>query len=197
MGYFERLWSELPDALPEGFQARRDFLLGALEAPARVLDAGCGAGHFAAALERAGFAVTGVDVAAEALRRARERCPAARFELVRDGEPWPLAERSFDAAWVGETLEHVQDGIGLLEQVARALAPGGLLVATTPAHGPALRLALGLSRAAFERHFDPRSDHVRFFTASTLRELLERSGFASVSIRARGGTLYVTARAAR
>jgi SAM-dependent methyltransferase len=90
-------------------------------------------------------------------------------------------------------LEHVRDGIGLLEDVARVLGTGGLLIATTPGHPWWLRLALGIDRRAFERHFEPRADHLRFFTRRTLAELLDAGGFATREIRARGAALHVSA----
>ena len=47
-------------------------------------------------------------------------------------------------------------------------------------------LRLALSRRAFAAHFDPRADHLRFYTPRTLTRLLDDFGFrASVSVRAR------------
>jgi 2-polyprenyl-6-hydroxyphenyl methylase/3-demethylubiquinone-9 3-methyltransferase len=192
--YFERLWSEIPDVGPEHFERRRDFLLSALAPGCRVLDVGCGSGWFCQALDAAGFDAVGVDVAAEAIRRARERSPELEFQLSGEGGELPFLAASFDAAWLGEVLEHVQDGLGLLAAVERVLAPGGLLVVSTPDHRRALRLWLGLSARAFERHFEPRSDHVRFFTRRSLRNLLEGAGFEAVAVRARRGQLLASCR---
>ncbi|HEX4034184.1 MAG TPA: class I SAM-dependent methyltransferase [Solirubrobacteraceae bacterium] len=197
MSYFERIWSEAPDAAPERFELRRDHLIRRLPAGVRVLDVGCGSGWFSAALSEAGFAVTGVDVAAEALRRARLRASGVEFALAREGAELPFEAGSFGAAWLGEVLEHVQDGIALLEEVARVLEPDGVLIASTPDHRFALRLRLALSRGAFERHFDPRSDHVRFYTASSLRTLLEVCGFEQIAVTHDRGTLFVSCSAPR
>jgi 2-polyprenyl-6-hydroxyphenyl methylase/3-demethylubiquinone-9 3-methyltransferase len=197
VAYFERIWSEAPDSAPERFELRRDHLIRALPAGVRVLDVGCGSGWFSAALSEAGFSVSGVDVAAEALRRARLRASGVEFALAREGEELPFEAGSFGAAWLGEVLEHVQDGIALLEEVARVLEPGGVLIASTPDHGLALRARLALSRRAFERHFDPRSDHVRFFTASSLRTLLEVCGFEEVAMTHDRGTLFARCRTPR
>jgi ubiquinone/menaquinone biosynthesis C-methylase UbiE len=193
VGYFECLWSELSDVQPEAFERRRAFLLAALAPGARVLDVGCGSGWFAEALAGAGFAVTGEDVAEGALALARARAPDVRFARGAEAS-LPFADASFDAAWLGEVLEHVQDGLGLLAEVIRVLTPGGQLIATTPSHGPLLRLRLALSARAFERHFEPRSDHVRFFTQRTLTELLQAAGFEQVAIAASHGLLLATAR---
>ena len=195
MEYFERLWSQMGEVSPERFELRRDFLLAALAPHVRVLDVGCAEGWFCAALADAGVRVVGVDVAGEALRRARLRYPALEFASCGEAA-LPFPDGSFGAAWLGEVLEHVRDGLGLLEEVARVIGPGGLLLASTPDHGPLLRARLGLSRRAFERHFEPRADHLRFFTRATLRALLEAGGFEAVEVRARRGTLLVRARAA-
>jgi 2-polyprenyl-3-methyl-5-hydroxy-6-metoxy-1,4-benzoquinol methylase len=195
MGYFDRLWGMLPDVEPEHFTRRRDFLLAALTPGASVIDVGCGAGAFAEALAREGFSVVGVDVAAEAVRRARERVPGVEFRVC-GADELPCASHSFDAAWLGEVLEHVQDGLGLLAEVERVLRPGGLAIVTTPDHGALLRLRLGLSRRAFERHFEPRSDHVRFFTPRSLGGLLAAADFERVAVARGPGLLLATARAA-
>jgi SAM-dependent methyltransferase len=184
----------MPDALPERFEMRREFVLGALEPHSRVIDVGCGSGWFAGALAAAGFAVVGVEVAQEPVRRARARFPQAEFLVVGE-HALPFAPGSFDAAWLGEALEHVADGIGLLEEVARVVVPGGRLVLSTPDHGWRLRLVLGLRRGAFEAHFEPRSDHLRFFTARTLETLLAAAGFEAIRIRRRSGVLLASARA--
>jgi 2-polyprenyl-6-hydroxyphenyl methylase/3-demethylubiquinone-9 3-methyltransferase len=197
--YFERLWlqvGEVGEAQPELFELRRNFAVDHLESGVRVLDVGCGEGWFCDAFTAAGCVAVGVDVAPEAIRRARARYPSLEFTLCGETS-LPFADSAFEAAWLGEVLEHVRDGIGLLAEVARVVGPGGLLLASTPDHGFWRRLALGLSRREFERHFEPRADHLRFFTRRTLAALLAAGGFERVAPRAERGVLLVTAQAAR
>jgi SAM-dependent methyltransferase len=201
MDYFERIWAAVPDgAEPENFAIRRDFLLANVTAGDRVLDLGCGDGAFTQALAAAGARPVGVDVAAEPLRRGRAR--NADLELVlADGEPtqhppesrFPFPPASFDVVWAGELIEHVRDPAALLGEIRRLLGPRGLLVLSTPDHPFGLRLELALRRRAFERHFDPRSDHVRFFTSRTLGLLLEDAGFDRPQIERRHQTLLARA----
>jgi 2-polyprenyl-3-methyl-5-hydroxy-6-metoxy-1,4-benzoquinol methylase len=186
--YHERVWEALPEGLdPSDFELRRAFLLGHLRAQgARVLDVGCGEGRFAAALARAGAAVVGIDVAAEPLRRARARHPELDLRLVDAEGPWPLQDASFDAVWAGEVLEHVADTAGWLSQVRRVLRSGGSLLLSTPAHGRLELLRLALSARAFELHFDPRGEHLRFYTRVSLSALLADFGFEQIEVRGVG-----------
>ena len=176
-----------PDALPERFDERRELLLADVIAGQRVLDLGCGDGRFSAALVGAGVGVVGVDVAAEALRRAREHAPEAEFVQVDEGSPLPFADASFDLVWCGETLEHVVDVALLLGEVRRVLVAGGMLLATTPNHARLVVAYEALAGGPLERRLDPRSDHLRFFTARTLRDLLSGAGFDQVSVIAVDG----------
>jgi len=196
--YFDRLAQRAPgDVEPERFRLRLDFLLAKLEGGERVLDVGCGVGWFCAALAERGVAVTGVDVSPSAVRLARARCPGVEVAVCAE-DSLPFGDGAFDVAWMGEVLEHVRDGLGLLGEVARVLVPGGLLVGTTPDHGWRRRLWLGLSRRAFEAEFEPRADHLRFFTRGTLRALLEAEGFGELSAASRGGhLLFSSPRGAR
>lgn len=184
----EAVWAAVPEAaVPERFEARRAFLLGAVERGERVLDLGCGDGAFAAELTAVGAEVVAADVARGALTRAERRAPQAALVHLDEREPLPFAENEFDVVWAGETIEHVVDPVMLLAEVRRVLRVGGRLLLTTPYHGRVTTILLGLRAGAFDAHFDPRADHLRFFTARTLRSVLREAGFSEVDVRACGG----------
>jgi 2-polyprenyl-3-methyl-5-hydroxy-6-metoxy-1,4-benzoquinol methylase len=184
----EETWRRRPEGLePSDFALRRRFLLERVRAGDRVLDVGCGEGRFAAELARAGTLVVGLDVAEEPLRRARSLHPELDLRLLEDEGSWPLEDGSFDVVWAGEVLEHVADTAAWLSQARRVLRSGGSLLLSTPAHGRLRLLALALSRRAFAAHFDPRGEHLRFYSAATLRELLEDFRFERLEVRAAAG----------
>jgi ubiquinone/menaquinone biosynthesis C-methylase UbiE len=193
--YHERLWEGIPEgSTPTDAHLRESFLLEAVAVESerlghalRVLDVGCGEGHFAVALQRAGAEVVAIDVAEEPLRRLRARHPGLDARLVPAEAPLPLEDSSFDLVWAGETIEHVADTSQWLSEVRRVLRSGCLALLSTPDHGPLFRLRLALSRSAFEACFDPRSDHLRFYTRRVLAELLEDFGFEDVSVAGAGG----------
>ena len=108
----------------------------------RVLDAGCGTGRVAIELSRRGFDVLGVDLDAAMLARARQDAPRqvwmesdlATLDLT-SIEPFDLVVAA------GNVIPLVAEGTEpqVVDRLALALAPGGLLVAgfgLTPAHLP-------------------------------------------------------------
>ena len=90
-------------------------LLGPLEAGDRVLDIGCGTGHFAAIVAEAGAQVVGVDRSAAMLGPASRRVPVVRA----DGLRLPFASGAFDHAFMCFVLEFTSGPLQLLREARR------------------------------------------------------------------------------
>ncbi|MFI5906538.1 class I SAM-dependent methyltransferase [Dactylosporangium sp. NPDC051541] len=106
-----------------------------LPAAAEVLDLGCGCGvPVARTLAGHGHRVTGVDLSAVQLARARRLVPGATF-LRADAAELTLPVGTFDAVVCLYTLIHLPLAAqpGLLRRIAAWLRPGGVLLATTGA----------------------------------------------------------------
>jgi 2-polyprenyl-3-methyl-5-hydroxy-6-metoxy-1,4-benzoquinol methylase len=193
--YHESLWEGVPEGrVPADVRLREAFLLeqvGALRGRSdrslRVLDVGCGEGYFAAALMREGARVVAIDVAEEPLRRAHAHHPLLDLRLVEPDAALPLEDASFDVVWAGETIEHVADTARWFSEARRVLRSGGLLLMSTPDHPPLWRLWAAFNLRTFEQHFDPRSDHLRFYTRRVLAALLVDFGFEEVTAFSAGG----------
>lgn len=96
-----------------------------------ILDIGCGAGVLAKALAAEGAVVTGIDPGAEALAKARQAVPGARFEAA-SGEALPFMDASFDGAVMLNALHHVPDPGRALAEAGRVLRAGCRLVVVEP-----------------------------------------------------------------
>jgi 2-polyprenyl-3-methyl-5-hydroxy-6-metoxy-1,4-benzoquinol methylase len=141
-----------------------------------VLDAGAGAGDLVGALAADGYDAAGLDVSEGAVALAAKRHPGLTFIRHSVEElPWPVQSESFDAVVALEVIEHLLRPRRLLEGARTALRPGGLLVLSTPYHGPAKNLVLAALR--FDRHFAVEGDHIRFFSDASLRRLAADTGF--------------------
>ena len=107
----------------------RRELVERLPDDARVLELGCGAGLADTRILAERFRVTGVDVSAEQIRRARVNVPAADFVLA-DVTQLELATASFDAVAAFYSFNHVpRDTLPqLLGRIHSWLVPGGLFL---------------------------------------------------------------------
>ena len=143
----------------------------------RALDVGCGAGLLAEPLARLGAEVTGVDAADETIAAARGHAYGAGLSIdYRQGELAQLGLGTFDLVTAMEVIEHVADKPAFVAQLAAHLAPGGLLVVSTPNRTPQSQLLMvGLAEAVGAI---PRGTHDwdDFVTPDELRDLLETAG---------------------
>ncbi|WP_305097936.1 bifunctional 2-polyprenyl-6-hydroxyphenol methylase/3-demethylubiquinol 3-O-methyltransferase UbiG [Croceibacterium aestuarii] len=145
----------------------------------RALDVGCGAGLLCEPLVRLGAEVTGVDAAEENIAVARAHAEGAGLTIdYRAGELGSLGMGRFDLVTAMEVIEHVSDKPAFLAELARHLAPGGLLIFSTPNRTPQSRLLMvGLAEAA---GLVPKGTHDwnDFVTPGELGELLAGAGLA-------------------
>ena len=100
----------------------------------RVLDVACGEGYGSALLARTATHVTGVDVSEAAIAHAQGAyADRGNLEFVRAScTALPLADASVDVAITFETIEHIAGQDEFLDELARVLKPGGVLVLSCP-----------------------------------------------------------------
>lgn len=119
------------------YQLRREVLDAALAAAGmdprgrRVLDVGCGTGFWTAYYLERGADYTGIDIAPSSVKRLAERYPGSRFLHADVSEA--AIEGTFDIVNVFDVLYHITDDArfeAALTRLARAVAPGGLLLLT-------------------------------------------------------------------
>lgn len=146
---------------------------------ARTFDAGCGNGVFSIYAARSGNGVVAASFSTREQQDARRRADqlgVAGIEFrtldLRDIEDHRGELGLFDQIICLETIEHVNDDVGLVRSLAAMLEPGGQLLLTTPydAHHPLY---------TEERHPSPIEDgfHVRYgYSQQRLRQIAEGAG---------------------
>jgi len=120
--------------------------------PGRMLDFGCGNGAFLIAARKAGFECDGVELDAEAVRRAAEASGAEVFTqagLERLG-------RRYSVIHLGDVLEHLPDPAGTMRRLEGLLDEGGVFFVEGPLEDQAspvfyVSRAVGWTKRALKR----------------------------------------------
>lgn len=149
-----------------------------------ALDVGCGAGLLCEPLARLGADITGVDAAKENIAVAAAHAQASGLAVTyHAGELAELGLGRFDLVTCLEVIEHVADKPRFIAQLARHLAPGGLMVLSTPNRTAASRLLLVEGAEAVglvpkgTHHWDD------FITPDELCDLLRAAGLDVTEMR--------------
>lgn len=96
----------------------------------KALDIGCGTGQMAKLLVDLGFDVLGVDLAEEAVNKARSRVPEAQFNVQDIEQDFPDGE--YDLITCKLVFAFLEDKQKFFRNVAHHLNPGGQLLIATP-----------------------------------------------------------------
>jgi SAM-dependent methyltransferase len=135
----------------------------------RVLDVGCGVGVTDRFLAPRFGELHGIDLAADAVARARETNPSVRYQAY-DGGTLPFEDDAFDLAFTICVLHHVPpaDWPAFASELRRVVRPGGLGVVFE--HNPLNPLTrVSVSRCPFD-------EDVTLLRAGTTSGLLRAAG---------------------
>jgi 2-polyprenyl-3-methyl-5-hydroxy-6-metoxy-1,4-benzoquinol methylase len=118
-----------------------------------LLEIGCGEGHQSQVLSQVCNHLTGIDVSATAVGRARKRVPGAEFaagDLF--AQPWVSQPEIFDVVVACEVLYYLSDVPRTLDAMERLSRVGCLVTYFAPAErkiGPAVSARRGVQRDSF------------------------------------------------
>lgn len=153
----------------------------------RILDVGCGGGLLAEPLARRGAQVVGVDASPGNVAAARLHAASQGVAVdYRLGEPTDVLSvgECFDVVLALEVVEHVSDVPAFVDTVARSVAPGGLLFAST-IDRTWKSFVFAILGAEYVLRVLPRGTHRwrQFVRPAELTAAVDRSGLQSRSLR--------------
>ncbi len=151
----------------------------------KILDLGCAPGHMGIVLHGLGFEVHGIDLN----QLWEETYPDRQWlqnlhvqALDVEKQPLPFADGTFDGVLFTEVLEHIAlvSPVKVLQEIARVLKPGAVLLLTTPnVCNLANLLALANGKNIFwapEIFYGSSDRHNREYTPAEVVATVEQSG---------------------
>jgi SAM-dependent methyltransferase len=138
-----------------------------------ILDVGCGSGYV---LRMLGVDRTGIEFDDDAIKMCK-----GLHVIKRDlNKPFNLG-RKFDTIVSLGVLEHLMYPGVAVQSIRKNLKNDGVFIASVPYHGLIKNLVIALTD--FDSHYHYTDWHLRFFTPSTIREMLESNGFEIIEFR--------------
>lgn len=136
----------------------------------KLLEVGCGTGHWSRFFSEYGFEVTGVDVSKRMIDIAKSKNISDASFQVADGRSLPFADETFDVTTAITTLEFVRDARAVVREMVRCTRKpaGQLLIGTLNV----------LARVNRNRKQKPESVYAQaqLFSPAQLKLLLEPFG---------------------
>lgn len=166
---------EFHDAHREDIARRIESLLGRPLAGVSILDIGCGWGQTMRYLASRGAICSGFDPAPEAVAYVQ----SCGLEGVQAGMERMdvFTGRRFDVVMLMNVLEHLSDPVTVVQEIQRnVLKDGGLLIVEVPNEFNAFQVA-GQELHRLSQWWVAPPAHLNYFSASTLKRLLDASGF--------------------
>lgn len=141
----------------------------------QLLDIGCGAGFFLAAMKRLGWSVTGVDVSEWASQFASEN-----FQIdVYNGTMETIdIDGQFKVVTLFHSLEHMTDPLGALRKINQLVCSGGSVVIKGPNLAGFDRIWHGNKWRGYQPPF-----HLYHFTSKTYCAMLRKAGFVIETVK--------------
>ena len=147
----------------------------------KLLDVGCGYGHFLKLAKEKSWKVTGQDISRKACEYAKYKLGVKVYHDYLENIRFP--DSFFDIITMLNVLEHTGDPFSLLTEGKRILNPSGILLVRVP-NISILNNLKWLIRKAMGKHYPYLCDvppaHLYGFTPKTIRMFLEKLDFDKI-----------------
>jgi SAM-dependent methyltransferase len=173
-GFFDELSAR--NAAGDDRKTELDFVSSTLnlQPGSRLLDAGCGPGHFAIAFAERGCIVDGVDLSDEMIERARANADAADVTIrftTGDLAALDAPDGAYDAIVARMALQFSPHPSAVLDEFERVAAPNARLWLSVPGS------LAPMYRDSWKRFVDPEPPAVTYLVPWELIRLIEERGW--------------------
>jgi SAM-dependent methyltransferase len=173
-GFFDELSAR--NAAGDDRKRELDFITSVmrLHRGSRLLDAGCGPGHFAIAFAERGCIVDGIDLSDEMIERARANAEAAGVSIrfsTGDLGALDAPDDAYDAIVARMVLQFSPHLSAVLEEFERVAAPGARFWLSVPGS------LAPMYRDSWKRFVDPEPPSVTYLVPWELLRLIEERGW--------------------
>jgi len=141
----------------------------------KLLEVGCGTGHWSRFFSEYGFEVTGLDISKRMINTALQKGIPNVSLHIGDGHLLPFADDSFDLTAAITTLEFVRDTDAVLREMIRCTRKGGKVL---------VAVLNRLSEVNRQRQDSPESPYPAacLFSPAELKEFLEPYGQVQITV---------------
>ncbi len=140
---------------------------------AKAIDVGCAGGAFVEAARRFGYDARGL----EPSRQLAESARARGLNVVQGTLDTRTSMERYDLVTLWDVLEHVTDPLAMLTACRAILNPQGILLVNYPDAGT------WQARLAGKNFWWFLSVHLHYFDRHSIRVILEKAGFETISVR--------------
>lgn len=147
-----------------------------------ALDIGCGEGHLLKKFTQRKIKVTEIDFNNFSISRFNPSVLSKfkKGDVMQLIHQYNLEGKKFDVIFLTHVIEHVLDPRKLLQLIYQIINENGYLVASVPNDMSQLQISLNEKKLYKKDYFVRFPDHLHYFTAISLKSLLDKSQFEFV-----------------
>lgn len=169
----DQTWARLMDM---NFRSAASFLNRGYPGKGKILDVGCGYGHFVEIMKNCGWVASGIEPSSRTVGYAKSKGLDVAETTIDDAV---FPENSFTAITAFYVLEHLFDPFSALRKMHDILKPGGALILRVPHTTPIVKLLnlFNIKNNLYDTPF-----HLYDFSPKTIRLLLKKAGFSAICV---------------